>query len=715
MSYSAITQPHTYVNGYSFIPLRIEDTTVGSVNSYQYIVNILYKERTFSTTSTVSYEGNVFTEVTFTEDHPFNRGDILFVSDSTGTYTNYYTVMSVVDSSKVIIDLEVGQAISGTLTASNVLKYKVAPNPDGEIKLDLSNTIKDFVSQDLEDSNDIYLAPNTYFDYNLKCGHEGTALFDFEDNRFESGNVGFVNSTLTATTQVDFEIGDQIIIQQDLYSWDYDDNYFSSGNVGFTGSTSHIFESGDTVTITGQITNPSYNGVTTITSVDTNSIVTDKPWGSNTPVEPGTIYGVPVPEYNTTATITNIYYSAGTGVVIVTDVGFQTSTPAIGGTIKHADGKIITDYNELNITGLTAYNSYVNQLNYSIDEFDKYVCQDRASSENNISTIFGNTKRYRIEPSTKSWLLAHTSGGMWEPRLTFYDASGTFLSQYKLDYPYTYGPTVNINTYINNGGDVRLDGTSAHGASVGDFVEIVGGPYAGIAEVTQVNSSTDVTVDVTFTTGLPVGGETFKVIENHSSKYDYYFPVGVDQIDNASNKTLLSGSSISSIKSQIEYYDVNLEYEGAVNTNTITFEINDDCSRYELYHIMWKDARGSWISYPFKYVSQDTIDVDRKNYYQTEGTWSSNSFGFDSFGRGEKTFFARSRKKVRVTSGWIEQFENDLLVDMMKSAAVYVQLPTGEVIACTLEDDDITPGKNINEQIWNYTFTVVYSNDEIRL
>lgn len=639
MAYSAITQVDTYSNAYSFMPLRLSDTSVGDVNKYKYIVNILYNEATVNTITTANYEGNVFAQVEFTANHPFNRGDILFVTDSTDTYTDYYTVMAIINSTTIIIDLEIGVPVTGTLTASNVLKYKVSPNPDNELKLDLSNTIKDFVSQDLEDSNDIYAAPSTLLDYNLKCGHEGTALFQFDDNLFNGGNVGFVDASLTSTTQVDFSIGDSIIIQQDLYTWDYDDNYFTAGNVGFTGSTSHIFESGDTVTITGQITNPSYNGSTTIISTDTNSIVVDKSFGSSSPAEPGTIYGVPVPEYNTTATITDIYYSAGTGVVILTNIGFATSTPPIGGTIKHSDGRIVRDYDELNITGLTAYNSYVNQYDYSIDDFDKYVCQVRGSGQNNISTILsGTTNRFRIEPSTKSWLLAHTKElGAFEAnaRYFFYDYTDTLISW------------------------SRLNNTEAY--------------------------------------------------------EDFYFPIGIEQLVASSNLDTISGSDLSAVTADVSYYDVFVERQNAPFSNPIRFEINDDCSRYEIYHIMWKDARGSWISYPFKYVSQDTVDVNRQNYYQTEGTWTDNSFGFDSFGRGERTFFARSRKKVRVTSGWVEEFENDLLVDMMKSADVYVQLPDGKLIGCTIEEEEIQLGKDINEQIFNYTFNVVYSMDEIRL
>lgn len=650
MAYSAITQPHTYMNGYSFIPLRVNDTDASDIEFYKYVINILYNKLTPTGSTTVDYDNNVYTMLNYSTVHEYNRGDIIYLNDSSGDYTNYYTVMSVPASTSIIIDMVPGAPVTGQTETSNVIKYKFSPSPDGDAKLDLSNTIKDFISQNLSDVNAIYEAPDTKFEYDIMAGYEGKALFNFDDNIFVGGNAGFVATGLTGTTGVEFQVGDEIIIQQDLYSWPYTDNFFSGGRVGFTGTTQHYFTSTDTVTITGQITYPSYNGETGIYSTTSstppgaNNIVIDKTFIGSSPVEGGTIYGVITPEYNTTATITDVYYSAGTGVVIVTDIPWAGSTPAIGGTIKHADGRIVYSFNQLEITGLTAYNSYVNHLNYSLTEFDEFVVQNRAASGNCISSIFdcanatGVTTNYsyRIEPSTKSWLLAHTN---------------------------TLG-------YANKVGYIWLDSN---------------GSALGVSTLS--------------------GASTF---------YDYYFPVGLNQLLASTDRT--DTVPLASISGQVDSYYVYLaSTAGTVRTNFIKFDINDDCSKFDIYHLMWKDAKGSWISYPFKYLSQDTIDVDRKNYYQTAGNWRNNSFGFDSFDRGDRTFFARSRKKVQINSGWIKEFENDLIEDMMKSACVYLQLPDGTLVGATIEEKQITLGKNLNEQIWQYSFTVVYSLDEIRL
>ena len=650
--FSAITTPHTYTYGYSAIPLRVVDTDATLVEQYKYVVNILFNKLTISSVNTVQFNGNIYALVNFSTPHNYNLGDVLFLNQGSGPYTDYYTVMAKPSSTSIILDIDLNAPLTGTTTISNAIKYKLSPDPDGEAKLDLSNTIKDYLTENLSDVNAIFAAPDTRFEYDLLIGYEGQAIFNFDDNYF-AGNAGFVATGLTDTTQVGFEIGDEIIIEQDLYSWDYIDNFSATGGrLGLTGSSTayHYFTAGDTVTVTGQITNPSYNGQTTIYSTTAtfpsgvNNIVLNKSFLLSSPVEGGTVYGVIIPQYNTTATITNIFYSAGTGVVIVTDIPWAGNSPAIGGTIKHSDGRLVSSYNHLSITGLSAFNSYVNQLNYSINGFDEYVIQNRASSQNCISSIYdcANTTglttnySYRIEPSTKSWLLAHT----------------------------------NAVGYAVKAAYIWLDSN---------------GSTLGISNLS--------------------GASTF---------YDYYFPVGLNQVLASTDRN--DTVSLPSISGQIDSYYVYLtSTAGTVRTNFIKFEINDDCAGYELYHLMWKDALGSWLSYPFKYISQDSMDVDRKNYYRTAGNWRNASFGYDSFDRGEKSFFVRSRDKIKLNSGWIDDYENALIKDLMQSANVYVQYPNGTLIACTIDNKEITFGKAENEQIFQYSFDIVTSNNEIRL
>jgi hypothetical protein len=724
--FTARTQAHTYMAGYSAIPLRVYSDEALTENKFKYLINISTSSAVITGATTYSFLNDVFTKLSFSSAHDFKRGDSIMIDDSLNQdfYSNYYNVMSVVDSTSVIVNLTLGPAMTGSPIAHNVIKYKFTPDLEDEAKLDLSNTLKDFVTQNLSDSNELYPAPNTRMDYSLIMGSESIETFQFEDNVFVSGAVGFNNSTLpsTFTATTTFQIGDTIIIAQDLVQWDYYDNFFDSGELGFTGNTAHNFLTGQTVTITGQITQPAYNGPVQVRRViDDYSFTTWKTFTTSTPAEAGIAVGIPRPGYNVSATITDIYWDAILGIVIVTNIGFQGNTQPIGGTITFATENVIPSINELTISGLKVYNAHINTIDYGFatNQFDPYVCQTRTTALNNISTLLGNTDRYRIEASTKSWLLTHSDGSnYWEPRFSFYNKSNTLLSTVKLDFTLEYGPSVSINSYTNNGGNVRINCGGAHGLQIGDIIEVFDAipSYLGIASVISVESTTQVTINRLYTINGLLGAENLKKITGGGYE-DYYFPVGLDQLLANTNTTLLSGSALSAVSSTVDYYKVELQKDGQVNTNPIYFELNDDCSRYEIFHLMWKDRYGSWLSYPFKYISEDTTEVERKNYYQTEGRWNldNNTFGYDPYGRGEKTYFLRSRDSYKVNSGWVEEFENTLMKDLMESASVYVQLPNGTLLGAQIKNKDIQLRKKQSDYLWNYSFELNVSNNEVRL
>jgi hypothetical protein len=161
-------------------------------------------------------------------------------------------------------------------------------------------------------------------------------------------------------------------------------------------------------------------------------------------------------------------------------------------------------------------------------------------------------------------------------------------------------------------------------------------------------------------------------------------------------------------------YQVEISSDSLQRTNAVFFYINDDCSRYELYQLVWKDSNGSWLSFPFQYLSTDSTEVERKNYYKKEGTWSNSGFGYNSYDRGEKTFFLRSRDKILLNSGWLKEEENILIKDLMTSPFVMVQTPDDQLISCTIEENEITFKENMNEQLINYIFNVRISYNETR-
>ena len=646
MALSAITQPNLYMAAYSAVPLKLYSSDYNQQQLYKYVVNLIWDSVSISNDVSINIGANVYTKLTSTTPHNFVIGDTVLVDDgiNNNQFTGYYNVQQVINSTNFAIDLIPSAPFGASgFTVSKVIKWRLTPDLDGYGKIDLSNTLKDFVSQNLTGQTQNYAltypGPDTRFDYRLYCGSESQYAFYFDDNLFSGGTVAFHSSGTTSLSGVPFQVGDTIQVIQDVYEWPYTDNYFAPGNlVGFTGTTQPPCLAGQTATITGQQTFPYYNGLSTISGVGTNSLSIYKTWQGNTPVEGGFIYGVPRPEYNTVATITSITLDPVLGVVIGTDIPFTLASPTIPGKIQYADGRITQIPIQTKLNAKAVFNAHLNQTEYSVSAYDKYVCQVRSFTGNNISTIFSGTTQYRIEPNTVGFLLTHSYNTTYVDGMAykFYNSSNTLLG----------------------------------------------------------------------TVVVPNKGLT-----------DIYSPIGLEQIG-GSNYTNISGT-FSAYSGNVLYYAAYAYDEVSLGviterTNPVYFKLNQDCSMYEIYHLMWKDKLGSFISYPFIYMSRDNIDVGRQTYYKQEGSWNNDTFQYYDYGDGEKNFYLQSRKSYVLNSGWLYQFETELMEDLMSSPSVYIQTPDNKLYQAHLAEKQLELYKQINEQLFSYTFNVRTSNNEYR-
>jgi hypothetical protein len=105
---------------------------------------------------------------------------------------------------------------------------------------------------------------------------------------------------------------------------------------------------------------------------------------------------------------------------------------------------------------------------------------------------------------------------------------------------------------------------------------------------------------------------------------------------------------------------------------------------------------------------------DTKRYYEHHGTWQKDTFVYEDYGVGELKFYQRSRESFTLNSGWLYEFERELIKDLMQSPSVYLQTPSNKLYSCHLDQPKVELFKNINEQLFSYTFNVRTSNNEFR-
>lgn len=132
------------------------------------------------------------------------------------------------------------------------------------------------------------------------------------------------------------------------------------------------------------------------------------------------------------------------------------------------------------------------------------------------------------------------------------------------------------------------------------------------------------------------------------------------------------------------YYDCYVEYSDGVTTNyTEIFRIwyDQDCTRYEPVRLHWLNKFGSYDSFSFDLVSQDSANITSNNYQQQLGEWGSG--GVYSFERNRpqmKHYSKRAVEQLIINSDWIKQdVQHWLVEELYESPRVYIESGTAFV------------------------------------
>lgn len=201
---------------------------------------------------------------------------------------------------------------------------------------------------------------------------------------------------------------------------------------------------------------------------------------------------------------------------------------------------------------------------------------------------------------------------------------------------------------------------------------------------------------------------------------DQYIPIGLSQMLINPLKTPVAGSVVTDfneIVARCTSYTVDLE-----NRVNITYTVDRECSKYPTYDLIWRDALGSFISFPFKMASHKSVETDRKNYYRTTTRWENHDLLIDTLSAGEVSYYTQSRDKIVLNTDWISEDQMYLFKDLFNSPEVKVQLPPVDtmngplrrVVSCQIKQDTLELKQDIVDEIFNIQLEIRLSVDEYR-
>jgi hypothetical protein len=182
---------------------------------------------------------------------------------------------------------------------------------------------------------------------------------------------------------------------------------------------------------------------------------------------------------------------------------------------------------------------------------------------------------------------------------------------------------------------------------------------------------------------------------------DYYIPMGLSSV-----------AGTASIDN-VAWYKIQGFDGTTARTQPVQFKIKD-CAQYDEYNVIWKDAYGSWLSYPFTLVNRKAQEANRQNYYKEEGVWDELQFNHFNYDRGETNYHTDIVTKWSLNTDWVPEADNYMIEDMFGSPEHFLQTPEGDVISINMESNEILYGDEDYDGVFQYNIIVKESKKEFR-
>lgn len=161
--------------------------------------------------------------------------------------------------------------------------------------------------------------------------------------------------------------------------------------------------------------------------------------------------------------------------------------------------------------------------------------------------------------------------------------------------------------------------------------------------------------------------------DTYNIGYERYWQLNVCPDKIVSNTSITSGDF-----DLCAYYEVFVEYtDGVIVNDTEIFTIwyDQDCTRYRPMRLHWLNKFGSYDSFSFDLLSQDSANISANNYQRQFGTWgTSGAYNFSITDAQMLHYSKRTVEQMIINSDWIPQAVQHWLVEeLYESPRVYLQ------------------------------------------
>lgn len=168
-------------------------------------------------------------------------------------------------------------------------------------------------------------------------------------------------------------------------------------------------------------------------------------------------------------------------------------------------------------------------------------------------------------------------------------------------------------------------------------------------------------------------------------------------------------------KYSVSFIDAN----GDDVSETITFTLDRECSRHEMFRLHFLNRLGRFDSFTFKGQHKQTTNFKRSEYQRFTGytdlagpTWEN-----PSYARGNVVFDTEETEVYNISTGWISEEESQWLQELVGSPAVYWQIDpadTKKTIAVRITENSYEVKKYANKKLFSLNLTMELAQPNYR-
>lgn len=176
---------------------------------------------------------------------------------------------------------------------------------------------------------------------------------------------------------------------------------------------------------------------------------------------------------------------------------------------------------------------------------------------------------------------------------------------------------------------------------------------------------------------------------------------------------LVTGTQPIFTDSIYSYAVYTVDGSGNKTSETITFNIQEECTPYENFELHFQNVFGFFDSFIFSSKSNTNVSIDRKEYKKQTGTTSSTAFTTTKADRGYENYFTSSNKKITLRSRWMTETEYEWLTELIESPQVFWNY-NSELIAINIVSNEYELKKVANDNLIQIEIQIKLSTNNYR-